>query len=179
MYELKAEDFALWNFKLITALTWKYGDSFVAFTAADLSDASQDDRLSNSFLETECTDAFQQSIDSLFGVAALSSDKVSQFLAELVIEQAETEVEGRTEPDPRMKIPMPDFLQSKGRFTPSEILLQKLASKCAWTEAEMAQVVDLLRSPQFNADDIGLDLSRKVNLFHTISYCFILFHTIS
>jgi len=130
-------------------------------------------------LETECTDAFQQSIDSLFGVAALSSDKVSQFLAELVIEQAETEVEGRIEPNPMMQVPMPDFLQSESRFTPSEILLQKLASKCAWTEAEMAQVVDLLRSPQFNADDIGLDLSRKVNLFHTISYYFILFHTIS
>ena len=124
MYELKAENFTLWNFKLITALTWKYDDSFVAFTAADLSDASQDDRLSNSLLETECTDAFQQSIDSLFGVAALSSDKVSQFLAELVIKQAETEVEGRIEPDPRMKVPMPDFLQSKSRFTPSKILLQ-------------------------------------------------------
>ena len=48
-------------------------------------------------LETECSDALQQSIDSLFGVAALSSNKVSQFMAELVIEQAETEVEGRTE----------------------------------------------------------------------------------
>ncbi len=81
MYELKTEDFSLWNFKLITALTWKYDDSFVALTAANLSDASQDDRLSISFLETECTDAFQQSIYSLFGVAALSSDKVSQFLA--------------------------------------------------------------------------------------------------
>ncbi len=75
MYELKAEDFALWNFKLITALTWTYDDSFVALTAADLSDAFQDDRLSNSLWETECTDAFQQSIDSLFGVAALSSEK--------------------------------------------------------------------------------------------------------
>ncbi len=74
---------------------------------------------------------------------------------------------------------LPDFLQYESRFTPSEILLQKLASKCAWTEAEMAQVIDLLRSPQFNADDIGLDLSRKVNLFHTISYYFILLHTIS
>ncbi len=52
MYELKAEDFALWNFKRITALTWKYDDSFVAFTAADLSNTSQDDRLSNSLLET-------------------------------------------------------------------------------------------------------------------------------
>ena len=88
MYELKADDFALWNFKLITALTWKYVDSFVAFTVADLSDTSQDDRLSNCLLETECTDAFQQSIDSLFGVAALSSDKVSHFWAELVVKQA-------------------------------------------------------------------------------------------
>ncbi len=58
MYELKAEELALWNSELITALTWKYEDSFVAFTAADLSDTSQDDRLSNSLLETECTDAF-------------------------------------------------------------------------------------------------------------------------
>ena len=105
--------------------------------------------------------------------------KVSRFLAELVFEQAETEDERSIEPDPRMKVTMPDLLQSESRFTPSEILLQKLASKCAWTEAEIAQVIDLLRSPQFNADDIGLDLSRKVNLFHTISYYFILFHTIS
>ena len=115
----------------------------------------------------------------MFGVAALSSDRVSQFLAELFIEQEETEVEGRIEPDPRMNVPMPDFLQSESRFTPSEILLQRLASKCAWTEVEIARVIDLLRSPQFNADDIGLDLSRKVNLFHTISYFFILIHTIS
>ena len=148
-------------------------------TAAGLSDTFQDDGLSNSLLETDCTDAFQQSIDSLFGVAALSSDKVSQFLAELVIEQAETEVEGRIEPDPRMKVPMPDFLQSESRFTPSEVLLQKLASKCAWTEAEVAQVIDLLRSPQFNVDDICLDLSRMVNLFHAFSYYCILFYTIS
>ncbi len=74
MYELDASDFALRNFKLITDLTWKYNELFLAFTAADLSDTSQHDRLSNSFVETECTDAFQQSIDSLFGVAALSSD---------------------------------------------------------------------------------------------------------
>jgi hypothetical protein len=138
--------------------------------------------LSNSLLETECTDAFQQSINSLFGVAALSSDKVSQFSAGLVIKQAETEVEGRIEPEPRMKVSMPDFLQSESRFTPSEILLQQLASKCAWTEADIAQFIDLLRSPQYDVDDIGLDLSRKVNLFHTISYYFIpyiQFHTIS
>ena len=87
--------------------------------------------MSNSLLETECTYAFQQSIDLLFGVAALSSDKVSRFLAELVIKQAETEVEGKIEPNPRMTVPMPDFLQSESRFTPSEILLQKRASKCA------------------------------------------------
>ncbi len=105
-----------------------YDDSFVALTAADLSDTSQDNTLSNSLLETECADAFQQSIDSLLSVAALSSDKVSQFLAELVIKQAESKVEGRIEPDPKMKVPMPDFLQSESRFTPSEILLQKLAS---------------------------------------------------
>ncbi len=36
-----------------------------------------------------------------------------------------------------------------------------------------------IRSPQFNVDDIGLDLSRKVNIFHTISYFPLLFHTIS
>jgi hypothetical protein len=83
------------------------------------------------------------------------------------------EVEGRTEPDPRMKVPMPDFIQSESRFTPSEILLQKLASKCAWTEAEIVQVINLLRSPGFNVEDIGLELSKKVNLFHTISYYFI------
>ena len=35
-----------------------HDDSFVAFTAAGLSDTFQDDRLSNSLLETECTDAF-------------------------------------------------------------------------------------------------------------------------
>ena len=78
-----------------------------------MSDASQDDRLSNSLLETECTDAFQQSIVSLFGVAALSSVKVNRFLAELVSKQAETEVKGRIDTDPRMKVPMPDFLRSE------------------------------------------------------------------
>ncbi len=81
----------------------------------------------------------------MFGVAALSSDKVSRFLAELVIKQAETEVEDRIEPDPRMKVPMPDFFSPKVVFGP--------------------------------------DLSRKVNLFHTISYFFIIcnniYHTFS
>ena len=46
-----------------------------------------------------------------------------------------------------MKVPMPDFLQSEYRYTPPEILLQKLASEFAWTKAEIAQVIDLLRSP--------------------------------
>ena len=58
MYELKASQFAMLNFMLITALTWKYDDSFFALTDSEMSDASQDDRLSNSLLETECTDAF-------------------------------------------------------------------------------------------------------------------------
>ncbi len=66
--------------------------------------------------------------------------KVRQLLADLVLKQAETEVEGRIEPDPRMKVPMPNFLQSERRFTPSEILIQKLASKYAWTKAKIAQV---------------------------------------
>ncbi len=103
-----------------------YDDSFVAFTTADLSGTSQDDRLSNSLLETECTDAFQQSINSLFGVAALSSDKVSQFLAELVIKQAEIEAEGRMEPYSRMKVRMTDFLESESRLLPQKYCYRNL-----------------------------------------------------
>ncbi len=94
----------------------------------------------------------------LSSLSSVTSDKVSQFLAELGFKQVETEVEGRIEPDPR-KVPMPDHksLQSESRFTPSERLLQKHASKYAWTEAEIAQVIDLFRSPQFNVDDVGLE----------------------
>ncbi len=126
MCELKPLDFALCNFKLSTALTWKYNDSFVAFTAADLPDTSEEDGLSISLLETECTDVFQQSIDSLFGVAALSSDKVSQFLDELVIKQAETEVEGKIKPNPRMKVPLPDVFSLKVDLVPQKYCYRNL-----------------------------------------------------
>ena len=86
-------------------------------------------------------------------------------------------------------------------------MLQRLASKHCWTESEhseviflvgvqpffdhtvrsalspphtsRAQVIDFLKSRHFRVGDIGLDLTRKVRRSYTISYYFILFHTIS
>ena len=67
----------------------------------------------------------------------------------------------------------------ESRFTTSEILLQRLASKQCWTESELSEPIDLLKSRHFRVGDIGLDLTRKVRRSYSISYNFILFHTIS
>jgi len=69
--------------------------------------------------------------------------------------------------------------QRESRFTTSEILLQRLASKQCWTESELSEVIDLLKSRHFRVGDIGLDLTRKVRRSYAISYYFIPFHTIS
>ena len=69
--------------------------------------------------------------------------------------------------------------QRESRFTTSEILLQRLASKQCWTESELSEVIDLLKSLHVRVGDIGLDLTRKMRRSYTISYYFILFHTIS
>jgi hypothetical protein len=91
----------------------------------------------------------------LFGSVALSSDNVSQFLAEYVFKTSEIEVEGRTEQDFSPAVPTPDFCQSESRFTHSEILLQRLAIKYPGQKLN-AQIIDLLKSLQFNFHDIGL-----------------------
>ncbi len=60
---------------------------------------------------------FREALIHCFVLLHYLPTKVGQFLAELVIKQAETEVEGRIEPDPRMKVSMSGFLQSESRFT--------------------------------------------------------------
>ena len=62
--------------------------------------------------------------------------------------------------------------QRESRFTTSEILLQRLASKQCWTESELSEVIDLLKSRHFRVGDIGLDLTRKVRRSYAISYYF-------
>ena len=48
-------------------------------------------------------------------------------------------------------------------FTPSEILLHRLAMKHHWTDAEFQEVVDLVSSLQFKSEDVDLDLKRRVS----------------
>ncbi len=47
---------------------------------------------------------------------------------ELFFKPAEIEVEGRAKADHRVEVPIPDFLQSESRFTPSEKLSQRLVA---------------------------------------------------
>ena len=49
------------------------------------------------------------------------------------------EVEGRKELNSDCAIPIP-------KFTDSEMLLQQLACKLAWTESELAQLIDLFET---------------------------------
>ena len=74
----------------------------------------------------------------------------------------EQEVEGRIIPDPTFALSVSHLSRFNSHFTSSEILLQRLACKCSWTESELSQVIDLLHNPLFKARDVGLDVTRKV-----------------
>ena len=72
------------------------------------------------------------------------------------------EVEGRKEPNSDCAIPIPKELLLNSQFTESEILLQQLACKLAWTESELARLIDVFESPRFHSDEVGSDPTRKV-----------------
>ena len=105
---------------------------------------------------------FQSDFRSLFSKADLSREDIRPFLAACSPIQSEADLEGRSAPDPSSMATPFQIDLSTSHFTPSEVLLQRLASKRSWTEAELAQVIDMFRSPHFHSDDVGLDLTRKV-----------------
>ena len=57
-------------------------------------------------------------------------------------------------------------------FTPSEIMLDRLATKCNWTEAEFQEVIDLVTCLQFKVDEVGLDLGRRVSCNDNFAFNF-------
>ena len=61
-------------------------------------------------------------------------------------------------------------------FTPSEILLHRLAMKHHWTDAEFQEAVDLVSSLQFQSKDICLDLKRRASNTNVLfRICFVNF----
>jgi len=107
----------------------------------------------------------------------------------MVDRAAEIGLDGKPEPSPGMAVPIPAALHLHSQFTESEILLQQLSCKLAWTESDLAQVIALISSPRFQGREVGLDLTSKVLdyvctsiwssifvVFHMFSYVFTCFH---
>ena len=90
-------------------------------------------------------------------------EKIFGFFWPLVLlSRGGADLENRSAQDPNSMATPFQIDLSTSHFTPSKVLLQRLASKCSWTESKLAQVIDLFRSPHFHSDDVGLDLTRKV-----------------
>ena len=131
-------------------------------TGPELSDASSIDECDMRSESETGEHSFQSDFRSLFSKADTSREDIRLFLASCSAIQSGADLEGRSAPDPSSMATPFQIDLSTSHFTPSEVLLQRLASKRSWTEAELAQVIDMFRSPHFHSDDVGLDLTRKV-----------------
>ena len=110
------------------------------------------------------SEAFKTQFQDLFNLRSVTYSAIQSFLMRLNSACIEQEVEGRIIPDPTFALSVSHLSESRfnSHFTSSEILLQRLACKCSWTESELSQVIDLLHNPLFKTGDVGLDVTRKV-----------------
>lgn len=133
--------------------------------------------------EGSASEAFKTQFQDLFNLRSVTHSAIQSFLTRFNSHCIEQEVEGRIIPDPTFALSVSHLSRFNSHFTPSEILLQRLACKCSWTESELSRVIDLLHNPLFNAGDVGLDVTRKVGctlqiiiLRHIVSCQFMSFH---
>jgi len=108
------------------------------------------------------SEAFTTQFQVLFNLGSVTHSAIQSFLLKFNSPCVEQEVEGRLLPDPLFAISVSHLSRFNNHFTPSEILLQRLACKCSWTESELSKVIDLMHNPSFKARDVGLDVTRKV-----------------
>ena len=132
------------------------------------------------------TQSFQEHLQTLFSsTQETTTDDIASFLLSFKVGITSVELIEKSNPDPLFAVPISASLQLHSRFSGSEILLQQLACKLAWTESDLAQVVALVSSPHFDGSDVGLDLTRKVKniqlciMFHIVSHRFTSFHIVS
>ena len=99
------------------------------------------------------------SFENLFQPGNFTHDNMRKHLYSLPI-STDCLVQARTYPASDLVAPMSslmDYIENT-LFTPSEIMLHRLATKCNQTEAEFQEVIGL-----FKTDEVGLDLSRKLS----------------
>ena len=114
--------------------------------------------------------SFQEQLQILFSSnQETTTDDIASFLLSFKVGKTAIELTAKSNPDPLFAVPMSASLQLQIRFSGSEILLQQLACKLAWTESDLAQVVALVSSPHFDGSDVGLDLTRKVKQGNCVS----------
>ena len=154
-------------------------------------DFSDDKTHSNAGNECRTDDVFQESLQKLFtSTHEITSEDIGALLANFSVDRAaEIGLDGKSEPSPRMAVPIPAALHLHSQFTESEILLQQLLCKLALKESDLAQVIALIPSPRFQGREVGLDLTSEVldsvcifiwsSNFVEISYVFIYFHIFS
>ena len=153
-------------------------------------DFSDDETHSNAENECRTDDVFQESLQELFtSTHEISSEDIGALLANFSVDRAaplsvEIGRDGKSEPSPGMAVPIPAALQLHSKFTESEILLQQLSCKLAWTESDLAQVImaTLMSSLLFQGREVGLDLTSKVLDYVCISIwssIFVVFHMFS
>ena len=116
--------------------------------------------------ELEPEQLFQESFENLFSSThETTAEDNTSFLSSIKVRPMGIKLLGESDPDLSFPVPMSAAaLQSYSIFTESEILLQQLACKLAWTESELAQVIALVSSSLFEGSGVGLDLTRKVNM---------------
>jgi hypothetical protein len=91
-------------------------------------------------------DSFENTFQKLFvSDEGIASAHIRAFLARFDESSMLCEVKSR-KPNSDCVIPMPKELLLSSQFTESEILLQQPACKLAWTESELAQLIDLFES---------------------------------
>ena len=130
-------------------------------------DFSDNETHSNAGNECRTNDVFQESFQMLFtSTHEITSEDIGALLANFSVDRAaEIGLEGKSETSPGMAVPIPAALQLHNQFMESEILLQQLSCKLAWTETDLAQVIALISSPRFQGREIGLDLTSKAFVY--------------
>ena len=99
--------------------------------------------------EGSASEAFRTEFQDLFNLRTVTHSAIQTFVLRFNSHCIEQEVEGRIIPDPTFALTVSHLSRFNSHFTSSEILLQRLACKCSWTESELSKVIDLLHNPLF------------------------------
>ena len=145
--------------------------------------SADDDSADDDFeIEQDADDKGEElgnNIQDLFAPGKLTKSNLRELLESFSFpSEVGNELAARSAPSSVAKASLTSLMEHTHRsvFTPSEILLHRLAMKHHWTDAEFQEVVDLVSSLQFKSEDIGLDLKRRVSNTNVLfRICFVSF----